>query len=87
MSLPLRKAETLVIGGGGELPEAIRDRFVELAGGPRARIVVIPTAHRVADGPDANAVLDPWIGQGVASVRLLHTRSRTWPTIRRSSSR
>jgi len=66
----------LVIGGGGELPELVRDRFVELAGGPQARIIVIPTAHRVADGPEASAALDPWMGKGASSVRLLHTRSQ-----------
>ena len=66
----------LVIGGGGDLPESVRDRFVELAGGPEARIVVIPTAHRVADTPDANGLLDPWMGKGAAKVQLLHTRSR-----------
>src|SRR4051794_6343222 len=43
----------LVICGGGELPEPIRNRFLELAGGPRARIVVIPTADMMADGPAA----------------------------------
>jgi cyanophycinase len=67
---------TLVIGGGGDLPELVRDRFVELAGGPQARIIVIPTAHSVADRPEASAALDPWMGKGAASVRLLHTRSK-----------
>jgi cyanophycinase len=66
----------LVICGGGGIPDAVRERFLELAGGRRARIVVIPTAHPLADGPDAAAVLEPWKALGVTSVRLLHTRSR-----------
>ena len=35
---------TLVIGGGGGMPQDIVKRFIQLAGGPDALIVVIPTA-------------------------------------------
>jgi len=66
----------LVICGGGDIPEPIRDRFLELAGGPSARIVVIPTAAQIADGPSVNTVLDFWKKKGAASVQLVHTRSR-----------
>lgn len=66
----------LVICGGGRLPDKIRDRFLELAGGSDARIVVIPTAGSYADRPDANRVLEAWKSRGVTSVQLLHTRSR-----------
>jgi cyanophycinase len=65
----------LVICGGGAIPERARNRFVELAGGPRARILVIPTAHAIADGTTVNTVLDPWKDKGAASVQLFHTRS------------
>jgi cyanophycinase len=73
---PVAQGGALLICGGGSLPEPIRDRFVELAGGPRARIVVIPTANQQADRIPANTVLDPWRAKGVASVELVHTRSR-----------
>ncbi len=68
----------LVICGGGGLPEAVRREFVELAGGSKAKIVVIPTASGDADGPAAvrAGFLEPWTKRGVASVVLLHTRSR-----------
>ena len=33
-----------VIVGGGRIPDEIADRFVELAGGAAAKIVVVPTA-------------------------------------------
>jgi hypothetical protein len=35
---------SLVICGGGGLPESVRKEFVRLAGSPKAKIVVIPTA-------------------------------------------
>jgi cyanophycinase len=73
---PAAHGGALVICGGGGIPDAVRERFLELAGGPRARIVVIPTAHSLADGPNAAAVLVPWKAKGAASVQLLHTRSR-----------
>jgi cyanophycinase len=68
----------LVICGGGGLPEAVRREFLELAGGSKAKIVVIPTAGADADGPAPvrAGFLEPWTKRGVASVVLLHTRSR-----------
>jgi cyanophycinase len=68
----------LVICGGGGLPEPVQREFVRLAGGPKAKVVVIPTASGYADGPAATLAefLEPWNKQGVASAVLLHTRSR-----------
>src|SRR4051812_28538413 len=40
---------TLVIVGGGLKSEAIRKRFVDLAGGPEASLVMIPTAGESDD--------------------------------------
>ena len=40
---------SLVIVGGGPIPDAILDRFVALAGGKQARIVVFPMASEDAD--------------------------------------
>src|SRR5688572_25217580 len=37
------RSGALVIAGGGELPPAIIDRFLDLGGGPEARLVVITT--------------------------------------------
>ena len=67
---------SLVIAGGGNLPDAIRDRFIELAGGKQAKIVVIPTASASADGADADKALEPWRKKEVASVVLFHTRKK-----------
>lgn len=41
---PELKLGSLVIVGGGSMPKDVVDRFVELAGGSDARIVVLPTA-------------------------------------------
>ena len=40
---------SLVIVGGGGMPEDVRDRSIALAGGGASRIVVIPTASESAD--------------------------------------
>jgi cyanophycinase len=65
----------LVIVGGGNMPPEIWGRFIELAGGPTANIVVIPTAGDdssiVSGGArDRNRLLD----LGVKTVTVLHTR-------------
>ena len=67
---------SLVICGGGPTPDAVRDRFVQLAGGRDARIVVIPTASSLADTDAVQSKLDVWRDQKVTSVELLHTRNR-----------
>ena len=72
---------TLVIAGGGELPEAVARRFVREARSRRARIVVIPTASEAADEDAADPAkaerhLALWKSLNVADVKLLHTRSR-----------
>lgn len=70
---------SLVICGGGELPAPVINRFLELAGGRKARLVIIPTAGAQADEVDSETILRPWIKRAPRSVtlELLHTRSRT----------
>ena len=67
---------SLVIAGGGRLPEAILDRFMELAGGEAARIVVMSTAGARGDEFDKDALARVWRKRKAASVAVLHTRSR-----------
>jgi cyanophycinase len=82
---------TLVVDGGGAT-DAVRDRFVALAGGPTARIVVIPTAASSIRFGDDNTILDldvprdrpEWAAYdrhlrkwfGAEGVTILHTRDR-----------
>jgi cyanophycinase len=77
---PAGIAGSLVIHGGGELTDAVRDKFLSLAGDKQARIVVIPTASAGADASGAGfqpaRLLEPWKSLGVADVQLLHTRSK-----------
>jgi len=66
----------LVIQGGGLLRNEIKERFVALAGGPKANFVVIPTAM-----PDKEIDVDK-LRQTFAKdydikhVAVLHTRNR-----------
>jgi cyanophycinase len=64
---------TLLIVGGGQLPPAIVDRFIELAGGKDAPMVFIPTAEEV-DPPHATAENNWLTKAGCTHVTILHTR-------------
>lgn len=67
----------LVIVGGGKLPDDARKAFFDLAGGAKAKIIVIPTASGDADDPKkADSFLKPWEELKPTSVQILHTRDR-----------
>lgn len=68
---------SLVLCGGGRLPDAVRDEFLQRAGGNQARLVIIPTASG-DDTVEADAaeVAEIWTSRGAASATWLHTRSR-----------
>jgi cyanophycinase len=82
---------TLIVDGGG-LTDAVKDRFVALAGGTRARIVVIPTAASSIRFGEQKIILDPdwprdraewkayeaYLKQwfGVDEVTIIHTRDQ-----------
>jgi cyanophycinase len=63
-----------VIVGGGLVPDGVHGRFLELAGGKKARLVIIPTAHTTADRLETMVSYAYWKSQKVASVTFLHTR-------------
>lgn len=73
---PMVAAGKLVICGGGRLPEKLRNRFIELAGGSAAHIVVVTTASVYADTDKMEAKLAFWREQKFGSLSILHTRSR-----------
>jgi cyanophycinase len=71
---------TLLIVGGGQLDgSGIYEKFIELAGGPSAKIVVVPTAggNKRGDGTPivyhADTVLASWRKMGLTHVHMLHT--------------
>ncbi len=66
---------SLVIVGGGAVPPVIVERFLTLAGGKDAPILVIPTAQDdplAADHPEAEL----FRRHGATNVAVLHTRDR-----------
>ena len=67
---------TVMAAGGGALGPEIWEAFVERAGGPEARIVVIPTAGTEEVFPPEWSGFAPLRAAGAASVRVLHTRNR-----------
>jgi len=67
---------TLVIVGGGATPHEVHQRFLELAGGVNAHLVIIPTANPNADRYQTLKSFVAWRSTKVQSVFFLHTRSR-----------
>jgi cyanophycinase len=68
------KKGSLVIVGGGKIPQSIREKFIALAGGPDANFVYIPTAaedRALNPGGDESPRLF-----GLKNVTVLHTRDR-----------
>jgi cyanophycinase len=65
----------LIIGGGGSLAPAVWKRYIELAGGPDALVVVVPTAN---DDPVPADPIEARLLRraGAKNVKVLHTRSR-----------
>ena len=66
----------LVICGGGALPDELGRRFVELAGGNAARLVIITTASVLADTDRVESKLAFWRRQQLTDLAIVHTRSR-----------
>jgi cyanophycinase len=66
----------LLIHGGGKLSRPILKRFIELAGGPDALILVIPTAGEDSQYDDQWRGLRPLREAGATNLRILHTRDR-----------
>lgn len=70
---------TLVIVGGNMRDTAIANRFIELAGGPDANFVIVPTAggNKSADGTiriyKEENVIASWKKRGLKNVTMLHT--------------
>ena len=68
---------TLVIVGGAMQDPAIVERFIDLAGGPEAPIVIIPTAGEADDEyGEYWSGLKQWRQNGAQKLTVLHTRDR-----------
>jgi cyanophycinase len=72
----------LVIAGGNLKDPAIYQRFIDLAGGPEARFIIVPTAGgNLLKGGEPRAykeetVIAPWLARGLKNVKMLHTHDR-----------
>lgn len=67
---------SLIVAGGGKLGPEIVDKFIELAGGPEAEIVYVPTAGgRDSYGADFRGA-DLFRAAGAKNVTILHTRDK-----------
>ena len=68
---------TLVIVGGNMQDPAIVKRFIDIAGGPDAPIVIIPTAGEADDDYDNYwSGLRQWRENGARTLTVIHTRDR-----------
>jgi cyanophycinase len=73
------KGTLLIVGGGNLDGSGIYEKFIALAGGPSAKIVVVPTAggNRDRQGKvieyKADSVLASWTKLGLTNVHMLHT--------------
>jgi len=65
----------VIVGGNLQSPE-IYKRFIDLAGGPDAKIVIIPTAGGAPTYDKYYQALDPWRDDGARNLVLLHTYDR-----------
>jgi cyanophycinase len=72
----VKKSGSLVIAGGGDLPDEVYDEFVRLAGGKQARLVLIPSAYNYGNLTRIRSAFGGWREYKVASLDFLHTDSR-----------
>jgi cyanophycinase len=66
----------ILAAGGGDLGEEIYARFLSLAGGPGASIVLIPTAGAEGGSHDAWTALEKLRDAGARRIEVVHTRNR-----------
>ena len=72
----------MIVGGGPTANTGIMKKFIELAGGPKANLVIVPTAagNKAATGKikvyKEEDVVAGWKKRGVTQVRMLHTHDR-----------
>jgi cyanophycinase len=67
---------TLVIVGGNMQDPAIVKRFIDLAGGPDAPIVIVPTAGEADEYDNYWSGLKQWRENGATNLTVVHTRDR-----------
>lgn len=74
ISSPSDSEGHLVICGGGEIPNTIRQTFIDLAGGTKAKLVLIPGVPE--DESSYESYIEPWREFEPISVQMLCASSR-----------
>ena len=73
------KGALLIVGGGSMDGTGIVEKFIELAGGPAKKFIIVPTAggNRRQDGAlqeyKEDGVIQSWLKRGITNVKMLHT--------------
>jgi len=73
------KGTLIIVGGNMAQTSPLYDKFIQLAGGPEAKFVIVPTAggNRRPDGNlieyKEETLIAPWLARGLKHVRMLHT--------------
>ncbi len=69
----------VIVGGGSTEGTGIVEKFIELAGGPDKKFIIVPTAggNRRQDGTlqeyTEEQVVQSWVRRGIKNVKMLHT--------------
>ena len=67
---------TLVVVGGGGQSDSVYKKFIELAGGPDAPVVIIPTADGVVEFNDNGGTVRAFKRNGARNITVLHTTQK-----------
>jgi cyanophycinase len=73
------KGTLVIVGGGATDGTGIVEKFIQLAGGPEKKFIVVPTAggNKNDDGSirpyDEKRIVESWVKRGLKHVRMLHT--------------
>jgi cyanophycinase len=73
------KGTLVIVGGGGMEGTGIVERFIQLAGGPDKKFIIVPTAggNKSVDGNvrayEESPIIGSWQKRGLTNVRMLHT--------------
>ena len=73
------KGTLVIVGGGATEGTGIVEKFIQLAGGPEARFVIVPTAggNKAQDGTirvyKEEDAIAPWLKRGLKNVKMLHS--------------
>jgi cyanophycinase len=73
------KGTLVIVGGGATDGTGIVEKFIQLAGGPDKKFIIVPTAggNKNDDGSirpyDEKRIVESWVKRGLKNVKMLHT--------------